>query len=233
MKSSVFFCFLNGLRLMMTTWADILSETRIELKDTGSNLKYADTLLYIYVKDALRDYSQHFPIKQRLELVAASGACTLPADFMNDITVENPEDSFLERRMARPGVRFKTTGQTPTRYHIQDGELHFNSSLPDGASVWLTYEARHPVPSAADDLTFVLTVPEDDEELIRLYMRAKALGQTRSSQSSLDRFKPGGRRDDNPLRPEVTNLMDEYYAKVAERFGGGVVLLYRPGRRLR
>ncbi len=47
-----------------------------------------------------------------------------------------------------------------------------------------------------------------DEELIRLYVKAKATEQIRTQQSSLDRFKPGnGGRDDNPMNPEVRDLM--------------------------
>ena len=98
--------------------------------------------------------------------------------------------------------------------------------------VYLTYEARHTLPADEDDTTFLLSVPESDEELIRLYVKAKISEQTRTKQATLDRFKQGsGRRDDNPLEPEVGDLMGEYRMKIAERTSGGIILLFRPGRR--
>ena len=107
--------------------------------------------------------------------------------------------------------------------------MYLNGDPLDGYDVLLSYDAFHDTP-ATKDAVFTLTVPTADEELLRLYVRAKAYGQTRSVQSSLDRFKLGaGRRDDNPLEPEFGNLMDEYQAKIAERYPGGVVKLYRPG----
>ena len=95
----------------------------------------------------------------------------------------------------------------------------------------MTYDARHVIPAASDDTAALLTIPEDDEELIRLYVKAKATEQIRTQQASLDRFKPGsGSRDDNPMTPETGNLMQEYRNKIAERIKGGTIMLYRPGR---
>jgi hypothetical protein len=89
----------------------------------------------------------------------------------------------------------------------------------------------HTIPSTYLSTSTVMTFPTSDEELIRLYVKAKANEQTRTKQSALDAFKLGsGRRDDNPVAKEVGTLMDEYYAKIAERTPGGFVSLYRPGR---
>ena len=71
-------------------------------------------------------------------------------------------------------------------------------------------------------------MPIADIELIRLYVVAKAYAQMRAKQSSLDRFKVGtGKRDDNPVAPEVTSLMDDYREKIAERIAGGYIALER------
>ena len=47
-------------------------------------------------------------------------------------------------------------------------------------------------------------------------------------QSAQDRYKLGsGSRDDNPLLPEVENLMESYEKKMAERHQGGAIMLQR------
>jgi hypothetical protein len=215
----------------MTTWGTLLQEIRVELKDNGATQKWSDETLYLYAKDAIRDYSLHFPLKYRAELAEASGVYPLPADFVKAVSVECPADRFLEERFERPGHRYASSSGQPSLYYIEGGNLYLNRAPLDGSAVFLNYTARHPIPANAGDSSFDLTIPEEDEELIRLYIKAKTIGQVRTQQAQLDRFKPGaGKRTDNPLAPESGNLMDEYYAKVAERFAGGTIHLWRPGR---
>jgi hypothetical protein len=215
----------------MSTWATLLADIRTDLKDAGlSTPKWDNNSLYLYAKDAIRDYSVHFPKRvDRLELVLTNGAYPLPSDFIQDVYVECPAGVFLERRQDRPGVRFSNAAR-PTVYYIDSGQLKLNSTTTE--EVLLTYDALHPVPTSADDSAFALTIPLVDEELIRLYVKAKATEQIRTQQANLDRFKLGtGKRDDNPLEPEMEDLMGLYRYKIAERTSGGVILLFRPGRR--
>lgn len=216
----------------MSTWAELLADLRTDLKDTGSTERYSDEALYLWVKDAIRDYSQFYPLyNYREELTETNDVYPLPSDFVKDITVESPANTYLETRGNRPGIRYSEPG-LPSRYWLDGGNLHLDVLPPTDQVVLLTYTSRHGIPSAYDDTTFVMTIPEEDEELIRLYVKAKAVEQVRTLQSNLDRFKLGsGSRDDNPLQPEVLDLMTEYRRKLAERDTGGVVLLYRPGRR--
>jgi hypothetical protein len=87
-------------------------------------------------------------------------------------------------------------------------------------------------PASPDDNTFSLTIPIADEELIRLYVKAKASEQLRTQQANLDRFKLGnGDRQDNPLLPEVNTLMVEYRTKLAERYPGKTIKFWKPKRR--
>ena len=214
----------------MTTWATFLSDVRLDLKDTGATQRFTDGALYLWVKDAIRDYSMHYPRRMdRIELSAADGASPLPADFIQDVEVEYPLNTFLERRQQRPGQSY-TQGTTPTYYYTSRGNLYLDS-LPPAGPIYLTYDAVHPSPESADDLTFVLTVPVIDEELIRLYVKAKASEQLRTQQASLDRFKLGsGDRQDNPLLPEVNTLMIEYRTKLAERYPGRSIRFWKPKR---
>jgi hypothetical protein len=215
----------------MYTWTQLLADIRSDLQDTGAAPRFTDQMLFLYVKDAIRDYSQWFP--RRMDQVALtldpSGAFyALPSDYVEDIEVEAPADRFLERRQEHPGLRY---GQylNPFYYWTESAKLYLDcKSYAD--QLLLTYFAVHPVPASETDTVFSMTIPDLDIELIRLYVKAKAMGQTRSRQANLDRFKAKGTRDDNPLRPEFEDLMTEYDTKIAERSKGGVIHLYRAGR---
>lgn len=208
----------------MTIWSDFLAEIRTDLKDTGATPRWSDALVFVYTKDGIRDYSQWFPRRiDRVAISATNGAYALPTDFIEEIHVECPINTYLEKRVERPGVR-----QNSYRYgyYIQGGSL-YHSPLE---TIYLTYLACHPVPTSEDDDVFTFTIPDVDMELIRLYVKALCYGQLRSRQASLDRFKTSGQRDDNPVILETENLMDTYHAKIAERIRGGMISLYRPGR---
>jgi len=214
---------------MTTTWAQLLKDLREDLQDTGANPRWGNYMLWLYTKDAVRDYSIWFPKRvDSVTLVESGDGYALPDDYYEDITVECPEDTFLERRRGRPGIRFLTKS-TPNLYHIDGGLLYLNGSPSD--DVIFTYFAIHSIPATEKDKTFTFTVPDSDMELLRIYVKAQVHGQMRGKQSRLDRFEPGaGRRDDNPLEPETNSLMNEYYGKIALRAGGGAIVLTRPGR---
>lgn len=206
----------------MSTWEAILADIRIDLKDTGATPRFSDDALYLWAKDAIRDYSLYFPlVKYAVELAITTGSYALPSDFLEALSVEYPQGRFLDRRMDRPPL----SGSNPTRYYISQGRLYLDASPT--SSAYLTYNASHPVPAASTDSDFEFTIPPMDEELIRLYVKAKAAEQIRTSQANLDRFKLGsGDRQDNPLIPEVDNTMKVYRDKVNERLGGKTIMLH-------
>ena len=214
----------------MTTWAGFLAELRQDIQDTGATPRWSDQMLYVYTKDAIRDYSQWFPKRvDRLLITPADSVYALPADYVDDVLVECPLDRFLERRHEIPGRRYGSLTR-PLYYHIQGGNLYLQGNPLEGDSLYLTYEAIHPIPASETDSPFVFTVPDSDMELIRIYVKAQVHGQMRSKQARLDRFEPGsGRRDDNPLTPELSNIMDDYHEKIATRLRGKVIKLYRVG----
>jgi hypothetical protein len=209
---------------MTTTWASFLSNIRAYLQDEGDNPKFSDSLIYLYTCDALRDYSQWFPKETRVEIDPVDGVYPFPSDFEDVLAIECPEDTYLKRRLARPGYKYKTLA-TPTHFWETSSGIEINTDSDD--SIFLTYSGCHNLPSSAEDDTFEFTVPERDMELINIYVRAQCLEQTRTRQSNLDRFRRRGERDDNPMIYETHNLMDEYLAKIAERSKGGVIYLYQ------
>ena len=213
---------------MATTWAELLVDVRAELEDTDADTyEWSDALLYLWLKDAIADYSLYNPVtKSATVSVIADASYAFPTDYLVDLFVEAPAGSYLRKRFLSPGRRFTRTTGDPIYYWVLGSTLVLNSETTE--DVLLTYNAIHETPATVDDDTFELTVPIRDEELLRLYMKAKAHENMRSGQSSLDRFALGsGARDDNPLEPEYDNLMEDYERKIYERYGGGVIILYR------
>jgi hypothetical protein len=219
-------------------WGEMKTEIRLDLKDTGTTQKFSDATLYLYWKDAVRDYSRWFPLVTSNVALSGSGTgpYTLPSDYLNDILVQVPVNRFLEERRPRPGVEFLTQAGKPFYYWLMGGSLYLDTS-PISASdeVLLTYEAMHSIPTSESDDADEVTIPDEDLELPRLYVMAKAYGQQRSRQASLDRFKTrvssGNTRQDNPLEIEVNEIMQDYHRMIADRIPGGVIMLSRPGRR--
>jgi hypothetical protein len=209
-------------------WSELLADIRADLQDTGTTPRWSDKTLFVYVKDAVRDYSIWFPKREdALEIAPLNGAYPLPVDYIEDIQVECPIGSLLERRQNRPGVHYRTTS-VPLSYFVSGGKMYLSSPAAD--AVYLTYFATHGLPTSESDSTFAFTVPDMDVELVRLYVKAQVYGQMRARQAALDRFKVGsGTRTDNPLMPETQDLMEEYHRKIAERIQGGVITLYRRG----
>lgn len=218
----------------MTTWGTLRTAIREELKDvTEGKYRWSDALLFLYVKDALNDYSLWFPDREdRKVLVLSADHYTLPVDYVEVLYMECPADRYLEQRRPRPGVRYPSRSGKPFFYHIQGGKLYLD--VPSSEDVLMTYNKVHEAPDTVDDDTHTLTVPVTDEELIRLFILAKCYGYLRSRQSAMDRYKDrsqsGSTRQDNPLHPEVEDLMAEYYKKLYDRVGGGTIKLHRSGR---
>lgn len=217
-------------------WAQMKEFIREDLQDTGATPRWPDTQLYTFWLDAVRDYSLWFPlVSDRVQPTGTgTGPYALPSDFVSTIFVESPDGRFLEERTPRPGVRYPSQSGRPFYWYLQGGGLWVDVAPLGDDELLLTYAAVHATPDSVNDDASVITIPDMDLELPRLYVQAKVYGQMRAKQSSLDRFKTkvssGNTREDNPLGPEVSSLMNEYYTKIAERLPGGVVRLHRPGR---
>ena len=208
-------------------WGELKTDIRADLQDT--NNKYSDELLYLYVKDAIRDYSIWFPKRiDREELSKLNSGYPLPINYIEEIYVESPMDTYLEKRIIRPGTKVKQS-LSATTYYVQGGNIYL-SSLGYDEPVYLTYFSSHDVPASEDDDEFEISIPLMDIELIRIYVKAKIFERIRAKKATLDRFKPVGTRDDNPIIPEVDDLMEEYRTGINERMGGRTVFLRKVSR---
>jgi len=216
---------------MTTTWLDFLADLREELQDTSTTPRWTDAYLFSRTKDSIREYSSWFPRRiDRVALTASGSGYTLPTDFVEDINLEVPQDTYLTRRNAEQGKSYLSGGAL-SHYYTSGGKLYMNATNEGGDAVLLTYFAVHSLPASVTDAVFTFSVPEMDMELIRLYVEIQVHSQMRAKQSRLDRFEQGsGRRDDNPLLPETNSEYKEYYQKIAQRLRGGAVMLYYTGR---
>jgi hypothetical protein len=214
-------------------WDALLSEIRSDLEDTSATPKFTDQDLYVYLREAVADYSQFLPLrKSDVALVQDEDnpkKFVLPTDFLAELSVACPADHFLEPRRGRLGVNV-VPGNRPFFYRVDDTSLVLDAD-PGENEVILAYEAQHPVPAGKDDKTFELTIPQVNIELIKLYMKGRANTKLRSAQAKLDRFKIGqGQRTDNPMVEEVEDYFGVYRHKLAERIPVRSVTLYRPRR---
>lgn len=215
----------------MSTWEQLLSDIRSDLRDNGSQQRWSNDALFLWAKDAIADFSQYFPRQRRVKLQKAEDGdgYYLPDDFIRETLVETPEDTFLGKRILAPSSR-SLEQTTPTVYYIQEDRLYLNGD-PLDEGVYLNYEAIHECPRRADDFSCRLSIARPDEELIRIYVKAKAVEQIRTQQSNLDRFRPGtGDRQDNPMEPENRVLMEAYYEKIAQRVSGKTLRIRLIGR---
>ena len=68
----------------MTTWAELLNDLRFDLRDTATSKRWGDELLYLYAKDAIRDYSIYFPMRvHRTALTVTDSYAPLPSDVID------------------------------------------------------------------------------------------------------------------------------------------------------
>lgn len=213
---------------MSTTWGLFLAAIRAELNDDKTNQRWSNEVLYTWTCDGVRDYSMTLPLRSSASLTISGSSYPVPTDFIADIFVECPLGTTLTKRIMAPGYRYQTRTGYPTQYWLDGPNIVINGSAPDDEDPLLHYHAVHTTPSGVDDTSFSFSVPDRDIELIRLYVRSRALQQMRTSTALLDRFKLGsGTRTDNPITPEVDNLMVEYEKKLAQRIPGGVIRLWR------
>ena len=214
-------------------WDALLAEIRADLDDTSGSPKFSDQVLYVYLREAIADYSQFLPMKKMdVVLVPDVGnpkRFDLPADFLAEISVACPADRFLEPRRGRLGAN-AVPGNRPYFYRLDDTSLVLDAD-PGSNAVVLCYEALHPTPANKDDKSFELTIPEVNIELVKLYIQGRANSKLRNAQSRLDRFKIGqGQRTDNPMEEEVEDFFTVYRRKLAERMPLRSITLYRPRR---
>jgi hypothetical protein len=215
-------------------WGALLEELRTQIDDTSETPKFPDKLLYVYVREAVGDYSQFLPLR-KVDVALTQDTVNpkkfaLPSDFVAEICVSCPADRLLEPRRGRLGVNVHP-GNRPFFYLVENKSALYLDVDPGENDVILTYDAYHAIPTSETEAAFNFTIPLADMDLIKLYVEGKVNAKIRNSQARLDRFKLGNSdRTDNPMAQEVEDFFADYKTKLAERIPSQSVTLYRPRR---
>jgi hypothetical protein len=207
----------------MTTLLDMRDRVREFVRDTRANSqKVTDAELDSYIRDAIADYSRHFPRVLVTTIDPPGVPVSPPADMLpsEDAVVWVEVDSALwQRYILEEGSSIPTSGKL---WYWRGGEVML-ATTPT-TPITLHYHGLHLMPSQDGD---TLTVPQADEELIELYAAAKFHQKMGTVSAKLDRFKERGERDDNPLVLMHEVLMKRYDQMVADRMHRGTVRIRR------
>jgi hypothetical protein len=215
-------------------WGALLTEIRtVDIDDAGATPKFTNGALYAYLREAVNDYSQFLPLR-KMDIVLVSDAenpkkFLLPADFQAEASVALG-GRLLEPQRGRLGTN-AAPGNRPFFYRVENRSALYLDADPGDVDVVLSYDAFYPIPANPDDVTFELTIPAADIDLIKLYIEGKVNAKIRNAQARLDRFKLGNSaRTDNPMSNEVEDFFAAYKEKLAERIPSKSLTLYRPRR---
>jgi hypothetical protein len=173
----------------MTTFNTLLARAQSAISDKGGAV-WETAVVTEWVRDAIRDYSQHFKrtVTVAFELSGQTGQHTfdLPADFISMIQVEYPtgEDppTYL-LRLNRRNPRFWTaagfydveiTNDAATTDSVPDNPATFwiSDEVVDGETMTWTYTANH---DPTVTTTYHITVPAEHEPLLIAYVVWQAL----------------------------------------------------------
>lgn len=217
------------------TLQDIRDMVKSELKAPPG--RWQDTELDQYIREAISDYSLHFPRPQDLTVKLRGGV----RDYQmpqNTVTVQRVEyitasgsTVYLKYRPWQPGEsqvpsvsdiwKLGVTATSASRgrqrlghYDYRDGRLQIDFDPSSGDLLRVRYTARYPLPSVP---AAHVDVPESDHELLVLYACGKASAQVELLSANLDRWREERRRDDNPLVDPTNRYFNAYRQKLRER----------------
>lgn len=203
----------------------------------------SDDELNDYLNDAIRNYSQHFPLEKSLAIPLEDMLrdYPLPGDWQRAATVRydfndgTNTQQYLKEEPFKGGESGPTswTGMTKLgivtmpfsgryyagHYDVWDNKLHLDFD-PTGNSGVLTirYKGDHLYPTS--DLQ-VLDVPNQDIELLLLYIEAIAWREIEGKDVRLSRWERGqsgnAKRDDLPTEKMSTRLFNAWNQAIRTR----------------
>lgn len=198
-------------------WSELRSQIRIQLRDPNAS-RWSDEELRLYANHALRDYSQYFPLEQVETLPCSNGIITIQPDW--EIVTVVVDDLALEEIRLVPGRRWAGLGW------MRLSQTQIKLSGIDANTADVHYTKPHPLISSDTD---VLTVPDQDIELISLYVLWKATERVGENTALIDRFKRG-ERDDNPMAVMANVYRTQYLEKLTQRLAQRKITMYIRGR---
>lgn len=213
----------------------------------GATPTITDDELTDFINDAIRHYSQAFPL-EKVETITLGYQVrdyNLPADWYSPILLmydRHDDSNFQQYLKEQPYKGGESTATSwlgypklgilqppvggrfyPGHFDVYDGQIHLDfDPRGDGDTLVVRYGAIYPYPT--DEITDLAT-PELDVELLSIYVQALAWKEIESKDVRLSRWRDkqdGGRRDDLPTEKMSTRLFNAWNQAIKER------LSYRP-----
>jgi hypothetical protein len=161
-------------------------ELRASLRQTlADTTVWPDAALNRWIDEAVADYSGYFRLPYRAGIPAVTGMTVYELDFAGKLVFDVLTVKYLTT--ADPPVYLSRMDQTDPRFFLGhnydiycDGDFTFQRMIVSKAPgkelgvYWISYEASHPRPT---NDTFVLTVPDNHLDALRLYVVWKAFQQ--------------------------------------------------------
>jgi len=167
---------------MATTLTQLIDACEADLADS-SNAVWSAADVEQWLRDAIADYSQHFPRTMTTEIACSADdrEYDLAATFQEMITVEYPKDEdppqFLQRRPHNHPDFWPEAGYYDIIFRAGDSdvdELWISTKPAAGEKIDATYLADHDFTSVVATAT---TVPEKHHHILRKYVMWQALHQ--------------------------------------------------------
>jgi hypothetical protein len=174
----------------MTTLLQLADRCQLALNDSGVGT-WPQATVEAWVLDAIRDYSQYFPrVRTSTTTITTPGSTPhvfdLPGDFLAVVLVEFPDGEdppeYLQLRSRTRDGFWDYTGFydiEPSHDAATAGKLYLSESPTAGEAYTLTWLAPHDTDLDPGD---TITVPEDHESLLLLYVLWQATRERMATQ---------------------------------------------------
>jgi len=155
----------------MSTVANVITDIRYDLKDSGTTKKFADAQIIQYMNRfqiylaaiAYHNRIHAFVAKDSVTMTAATETYTLPSDFYAEylLTFDDKDAALkkisLDEYISR-GCGTSTSSGQPSKYMILGTKLYICDPLPDGTSTTLD-NYYYQIPAAFSTATNTGTMP--------------------------------------------------------------------------
>ena len=173
----------------MTTLQQLIDRCEAQLADSG-NATFSAADIEQWVRDAIQDYSQHFPRQSTETLNMSTGTCEYSLDITTQFVlyVEYPDGKDPRQYLRRRNVLQPNFWTVEGNYHVEYPNdpaaaptLTVSSQVATGEDAIVTY--LHPHEDPATTAT-TITVPVQHEHLLVHYVLWRAVLQLKAAEEA-------------------------------------------------
>jgi len=170
---------------MSTTLTQLIDKCEADLADSG-NATWAAADIEQWLRDAIADYSAHFPriVTTEIELATDDQTYDLESDFIEVISVEYPNNNdpktYLQRRPYTHPDFWSEAGYFDIVFRDDDtdvNEIWISTKPTTGENMNVTCQAHHNISSVVGTAT---TVADEHHHILRKYVMWQALHQLKA-----------------------------------------------------